>query len=79
MKKQLLTAVALVATLSELNAHIFGEGGLVDNSVNTALNAPGDVVRGPNRPNRREGLFRRNNNNRSNDYSEEFADYNPEL
>lgn len=78
MKKQLLTAVALVATLSlsELSAHIFGEGGIVDNTVNTALDVPGDVLNGPNRPHRRHHLFNRDDRT---DYSDEFADYNPEL
>lgn len=79
MKKQLLLAVTLLTTLGELYAPIFGENGLVNNSVNTALNVPGDVVNGPNRSrsNRREGgLFHRNNRS---DYSQEFEDNNPEL
>ena len=75
MKKQLLVTVALVATLSELSAHIFGEGGLVDNTVNTAVNAPGDIVNGP-RYRTRNGMAVRNNRA---DYSEEFMDANPEL
>ncbi|MBY0110123.1 MAG: hypothetical protein K2X90_03375 [Candidatus Babeliaceae bacterium] len=50
MKKQLLTAVALIATISELSA------GLLSNTLDTGrnltsdvLHAPADVVNGPDR------------------------------
>lgn len=78
LPKQLILAVAFLATLGQLSA------GLLNNTLNTAGNltrtaasVPGDVL---NSPKNRNGMaMSESRQNYDTDFSEEFMDYNPEM